>query len=202
MLWDCSNSLKLEPPLPGVPQALGERWPHSVRWNKKEQARKTKPVTSRVFLPANRKFATPVLPETSVGKPASPGRLQGSEPCLSAKQRRPAGSTDLEQHRQAGTGTWPCWTPGSLALPDAVAAVTNLGRRLVVARRVHGGPESLTVCLPASPISSAPYVLSNVFKEHSLNDGAYNSISGVLMTWSWFLWSMMSPGPIDGVIAP
>lgn len=99
------------------------------------------------FFPANKKFATPVLPETSAGNPASPGRLQGSEPCLSAEPHHPAGSTGLKQHRQAGTGTWPCWTPGSLALPGAVAAVTNFGRRLVVARRVHGWPESLTVCL-------------------------------------------------------
>lgn len=48
----------------------------------------------------------------------------------------------------------------------------------------------------------APCIISNIFKEHSLNDGPYNSVSGVLMTRAWFLWFMMSPEPIDGVIAP
>lgn len=55
--------------------------------------------------------------------------------------------------------------------------------------------------LPLS-IFLAPYIISNVFKEHNLNDGPYNSISGVLMTRAWFLWFMMSPEPIDGVVAP
>lgn len=59
-----------------------------------------------------------------------------------------------------------------------------------------------SVSASLSFILLAPYVISNIFKEHSLNDGAYNSISGVLMTRAWFLWFMMSPGPIDGVEAP
>lgn len=84
------------------------------------------------------------------------------------------------------------------------AAVTNLGWRLVVARRVRGWPESLTVwlCLALPFILLAPWIISNILKEQSLNDGAYNSILGVVMTRAWFLWFMMSPGPIDGVVAP
>lgn len=59
-----------------------------------------------------------------------------------------------------------------------------------------------SVSASLSFILLAPYIISNIFKKHNLNDGAYNSISGVLMTRAWFLWFMMSPGPIDGVVAP
>lgn len=148
-------------------------------------------------------FATPVLPETFVGNPDSPGRLWGFRTMLSRAVPQAALILSSTPSRRHIPGCAEC-----LAARPSCA----LGQLFSILAADWWWPGEYVVGLrawrsvSASPSLSfillAPYIISNNFKEHSLNDGAYNSISGVLRTRAWFLWFMMSPGPIDGVVAP
>ena len=197
---DCSNPLKPEPTLSGVHQTSGERRPLiEQEGTSKENEACTSCVFILLFIACN----------TSAPRHL---RWESRFSWQAARFRTLLACWAMQSHRQHWS--WVAlplkrYIPGC-AECLAVCLSHALWQLLPILAADSWWPGDYVVGLRAwrsvsaslSFILLAPYIISNIFKEHSLNDGAYNSISGVLMTRAWFLWFMMSPGPIDGVVAP